>query len=95
MRATEHKSAELTAVVYEATAVAAAQTAAVYEATANAAAQLTAVVLKTEKVSQSATLTAQAMSHLAYIYSSDEDAANDFKSFFQSKGLSSGFNQAG
>ena len=65
---------------------AAKQTAAVFEATAEAAAQLTSVVLKTAKAAQSATQTAQAQSHLAYIYSSDEDAANDFKSFFQSKG---------
>lgn len=71
LKATERKSAS--------------QTAAVQKETAEAAAQLTTAAIKTAKAIDSATRTAQAMPRLVYIYSNDEDAANDFKSFLQSK----------
>ncbi len=78
--------ASQTAAIRETEHKAATQTAIVLNATTDAAAQLTSAILKTAQAAQSQTQTVQAMSHLVYIYSTDESAANDFKSFLQSKG---------
>jgi serine/threonine protein kinase len=67
--------------------MAATQTAAAFQATAQMAAQLTAAAAQTAGAAQSATLTAQAVKRVAYIYSTDPGAANDFKSFLQSQGF--------
>lgn len=62
------------------------QTAQAAQATAQAAAQLTAIAAQTASAAHSATLTAEAVKRLAYIYLSDLAAANDFKNYLVSQG---------
>jgi serine/threonine protein kinase len=66
--------------------VAASQTAAAQQATAQMAAQLTSAAAQTAAAAQAATLTAQAVKHVAYIYSTDPGVANDFRSYLQAQG---------
>ena len=57
------------------------------QATDQMAYLMTAAAAQTAGAAQSATLTAMAQVYIAYIYSSDPGAANDFKSFLQSQGF--------
>lgn len=66
--------------------VSASQTALALQSTAQAAAQLTAVASQTLSAAQAATQTADAVKRLAFIYLSDNAAANDFKTFLTSQG---------
>jgi serine/threonine protein kinase len=65
---------------------AAAQTAAAQSAAFQTASAQTAVAAQQTGQAQSATLTAQALRRVAYIYSSDSTTANDYRSFLQSQG---------
>jgi serine/threonine protein kinase len=62
-------------------------TAAAKQATDQMAYLMTAAAAQTAGAAQSATLTAMAQVYIAYIYSSDPGAANDFKTFLQSQGF--------
>ncbi len=66
----------------------ASQTSAVHQATASAAVQLTLSAAHTANAAHAATLTAQAVPRIAYIYDSDVVSANDFKTFLQAQGFS-------
>jgi hypothetical protein len=63
------------------------QTAQSQQATQQMAYKLTAIAAQTAGAAQSATLTAMAQVYVAYIYTTDMSAANDFRSYLQSQGF--------
>jgi serine/threonine protein kinase len=64
----------------------AAQTALAQSSSLQTAAALTAIAAQQTNQALSATLTAQAQRRAAYIYSSDSNTANDYRSYLQSQG---------